>query len=158
MANTVGIANFKITLAGDPVVTSALLLTLGGRAIRIEIRVRRRSSTGTSSRSQLLERARRMALPCAKRLLLQGHVLGNAQLAEHGMGFGGVRVVVEDTSRELQGPRSVAGLALQAREFELGFCARVDLDQVTHRAHRLTPGAILLGGARQLVEQVGVVR
>ena len=38
MANTVGSANFKITLAGDAVVTSvtsALLLTLGGRAIRI---------------------------------------------------------------------------------------------------------------------------
>src|SRR6185369_6500523 len=35
MANTVGSANFKITLAGDPLVTSALLLTLGGRAIRI---------------------------------------------------------------------------------------------------------------------------
>ncbi len=35
MANTVGSANFKITLTGDPVVTSALLLTLGGRAIRI---------------------------------------------------------------------------------------------------------------------------
>jgi len=35
MANTVGNANFKITLAGDPDVTSALPLTLGGRAIRI---------------------------------------------------------------------------------------------------------------------------
>jgi hypothetical protein len=33
MANTVGNANFKITLTGDPVVTSALPLTLGGRAI-----------------------------------------------------------------------------------------------------------------------------
>src|SRR6478736_248081 len=35
MANTVGNANFKITLAGDPDVTSALPLTMGGRAIRI---------------------------------------------------------------------------------------------------------------------------
>src|SRR6478735_10838508 len=35
MANTVGKANFRITLAGEPVVMSALPLTLGGRAIRI---------------------------------------------------------------------------------------------------------------------------
>ncbi len=119
MANTVGSANFRITLTGDAVVTSvtsALLLTLGGEPSVSEIRVRRRSSTRTKPRSQLLALQRRRALPFRNQLLLQGYALSGTQLAEHGVGFGRIRVVVEHAAYELQGPPSVTGFAFQARE------------------------------------------